>query len=174
MGLGIRRKRDSALRMMASIERNVESGVALTFNDGPMPGTTDLVLDCLADLEATATFFCVGRNVERNPALLSRILARGTRSAATASPTPHRGVSHRELIDDYRAGHRAVEDVAGRPVNLFRPPYGRVGLPTIGFIRSLQSWTWTVDPGDWQEGADISSLDAELSGRRRRGRRLTA
>jgi hypothetical protein len=28
----------------------------------------------------------------------------------------------------------------------------------MGFIRSLHTWTWSVDPGDWKEGADIVSL----------------
>jgi peptidoglycan/xylan/chitin deacetylase (PgdA/CDA1 family) len=89
---------------MASIKRNVESGVALTFDDGPMPGTTDLLLDCLADLEVTATFFCVGRNAERNPALLSRILAEGHAVGShSLTHAPQGSQSLRELIIDYRA-----------------------------------------------------------------------
>jgi hypothetical protein len=81
-------RRDLAFWTMASIKRNVESGVALTFDDDPVPGTTDLLLDYLADLEVivAATFFCLGRNAERNPALMSRILAEGARGW---QPHPH-------------------------------------------------------------------------------------
>lgn len=150
---------------MASVKRKVEAGVALTFDDGPMPGTTDLVLDCLAELEVTATFFCVGRNAERNPALLSRILAEGhTIGSHSLTHAPRGSQSLRELVLDYRAGHRAVEDTLGRPVNLFRPPYGRVSLRTIGFLRSVHTWVWSVDPGDWQEGANLTGLASALTG----------
>jgi chitooligosaccharide deacetylase len=163
MRFGIRSRWDSGLALFASASRHVDSGVALTFDDGPVPGTTDLVLDCLADLDVTATFFCVGRNAERHPALLNRILAEGHSVGSHSLTHAPRGTqSPRELLLDYREGRRAVEDAAGRPVTLFRPPYGRVSPRTLRSIRSCDTWTWSVDPGDWQEGADLAGLVAAL------------
>ena len=51
--------------------------IYLTFDDGPMAGITDWLLDLLASYNARATFFCLGRNAERYPELLERIRREG-------------------------------------------------------------------------------------------------
>src|SRR5438270_4977958 len=48
-------------------------GVAITFDDGPTPNSTEAVLDALAEHHAKATFFVIGQNVRRHPDLLKRI-----------------------------------------------------------------------------------------------------
>ena len=52
-------------------------GVVLTFDDGPDPAVTPRVLDCLEAHGATATFFCVGLQAEKHPALVEEIARRG-------------------------------------------------------------------------------------------------
>ena len=52
-----------------------ENAIYLTFDDGPEPGITEFVLDELAKHKAKATFFCAGKNIEKYPELLRRILA---------------------------------------------------------------------------------------------------
>jgi peptidoglycan-N-acetylglucosamine deacetylase len=49
----------------------------LTFDDGPTPGVTPEVLSVLARFGASATFFCIGRNVERHPGIYRQILDAG-------------------------------------------------------------------------------------------------
>lgn len=49
----------------------------LTFDDGPTPGVTPEVLSVLARFGASATFFCIGRNVERHPDCYQEILTAG-------------------------------------------------------------------------------------------------
>ncbi|MDR2861961.1 MAG: polysaccharide deacetylase family protein [Syntrophobacterales bacterium] len=51
--------------------------VALSFDDGPDPRTTPLLLDLLDEYRAKATFFVTGKNIERYPHLIREILARG-------------------------------------------------------------------------------------------------
>ncbi|MFM6915692.1 MAG: polysaccharide deacetylase family protein, partial [Aquirufa sp.] len=51
--------------------------IYLTFDDGPTPEITDFVLECLAEYEAKATFFCIGKNVVENPGIIQRIQAAG-------------------------------------------------------------------------------------------------
>ena len=41
--------------------------IYLTFDDGPVPGVTDYILDVLSELDVKATFFCVGENIKKNP-----------------------------------------------------------------------------------------------------------
>src|SRR5512139_2378480 len=57
--------------------RKGETGVALTFDDGPDPLVTPLVLDLLERHSITATFFVAGRNADRHPDIVRDILSRG-------------------------------------------------------------------------------------------------
>jgi len=54
-----------------------KNAVALTFDDGPDPTWTPLILDTLASRGATATFFIIGENAELHPELLRRELRDG-------------------------------------------------------------------------------------------------
>jgi peptidoglycan/xylan/chitin deacetylase (PgdA/CDA1 family) len=51
--------------------------IVLTFDDGPLPGATDRVLDALKHECVRATFFMLGRNAAAHPALAKRVLAEG-------------------------------------------------------------------------------------------------
>ncbi|MDE6811895.1 MAG: polysaccharide deacetylase family protein [Muribaculaceae bacterium] len=93
--------------------------VYLTFDDGPIPEVTPWVLDVLDRYGVRATFFMVGQNVERNPALLDEIRRRGHR---IGNHTLHH-------LQGAKSGTQAyLNDVeeAGRlvPSDLFRPPHG--------------------------------------------------
>lgn len=155
MGLGLRTR---TLVSLSSVKTTVDRGVAVTFDDGPVPGTTDRVLDALEALDVQATFFCVGRNAARHPGLLARMRdgghAIGSHSlthAALGTQTPRR------LAQDYIDGRSAVEDALGTTVSLFRPPYGQLTTATVRIMRAYDTWTWSVDPGDW--AADVRTVD---------------
>jgi len=110
--LGIRRRGDGP-------------GVALTFDDGPHPQGTPAVLDTLAARGAHATFFLVGEQVERRPALAAEIVARG--HAVALHGYRHRNqmrVPPRALRDDLRRGVAAIAEATGRVPVLERAPYG--------------------------------------------------
>ena len=53
--------------------------VYLTFADGPTPGVTEFILDRLAEYDAKATFFCLGKNAEQQPQLFRMIVEGGHR-----------------------------------------------------------------------------------------------
>lgn len=160
MGLGVR---SGLLSRLVDTSTNVVGGVALTFDDGPMPGTTNLVLDMLEKLDVVATFFCVGRNAERHPTLLRRMLSDGHAIGSHSLTHEARGSqSPRRLVQDYIAGRQAVEHVLGRSVPLFRPPYGFLTLATVRTMRSFDTWTWSVDPQDWRPDANIATISLAL------------
>jgi peptidoglycan-N-acetylglucosamine deacetylase len=147
---GYRRLRLRALiQATAAQTRTGERGVALTFDDGPVAGTTDRVLDMLAALDVPATFFCVGRNAERSPALLRRILqeghAVGSHSLTHADPST---LSVRQLREEYVGGRAAVEQALGAAVQLFRPPHGHLSPGSLALLRPLRPSLWSVDPED--------------------------
>nr|WP_255478207.1 polysaccharide deacetylase family protein [Rhizosphaericola mali] len=49
-----------------------EKIIYITFDDGPNEGTTTFILDTLKEYNAIATFFCIGKNVDKCPNYFSR------------------------------------------------------------------------------------------------------
>lgn len=93
--------------------------VYLTFDDGPIPEATPLVLDILDEFDVKATFFMVGQNVERNVHLFDEILKRGHKAG---NHTLHHirgfGISPEDYIKDVNECHSLTKS------SLFRPPHG--------------------------------------------------
>ncbi|MFY1617460.1 polysaccharide deacetylase family protein [Micromonospora sp. WMMD736] len=101
--------------------------VALTFDDGPAPQWTPMVLDTLAQHRVPATFFLVGSQVRQHPDLVRDRLAEhevGNHSWA------HRDLAQLDaaaVYDDLSRTHDAITEVTGRAPRLVRPPYGHLG-----------------------------------------------
>jgi peptidoglycan/xylan/chitin deacetylase (PgdA/CDA1 family) len=153
---------------VARVSRRVPEGrVALTFDDGPQPGSTDRVLDVLAELGVRATFFCVGRNAQAHPGLVHRIRAEGHAVGSHSMTHPHPGETARaHLRREYVAGRRAVSAVLGADIRLFRPPHGHIDPAGAVMLRrlSVSTWLWTVDPTDWRPGVTVEEI-AAVAGR---------
>lgn len=101
--------------------RTEEKDMYLSFDDGPHETITPFVLDELSKHGASASFFCIGSNVEKHPAVVARILAEG-HTIGNHTHTHLNGwktESTRYLADIRNAA--AVNDSP-----LFRPPYGRI------------------------------------------------
>ena len=98
-----------------------EQGVYLTFDDGPTPGITEWILEILRRYDAKATFFVLGKNVERYPDLYEKILAEG-------HSVGNHTYSHQKGLRMSLEGYLEDIDFASYVVqsNLFRPPYARV------------------------------------------------
>lgn len=93
----------------------------LTFDDGPIPGVTPWVLDTLAQHQAKATFFVIGRNAATNPALLARIRAEGH---CVGNHTWDHLNGWKTSTFAYLRNVLRCQGVTGS--RLFRPPYGKL------------------------------------------------
>ncbi len=124
------------------------TAMALTFDDGPHPERTPAVLDLLADHDQRATFFVIGENVRRHPALVRRILDEG--HALGLHSDQHSwwfncwppGRVRRDLE---RCGDAIAEATGQPPPRLFRPPVG-LKNPIVGFVvgsMRLRTVTWS-------------------------------
>jgi peptidoglycan/xylan/chitin deacetylase (PgdA/CDA1 family) len=103
----------------------------LTFDDGPHPVATPFVLDELKKYEATATFFCIGKNVEEHPHIYRRMLMEGHRAGNhTHNHLNGWKTGKRQYLDNIRHAARHIDS------NLFRPPYGRIGIAQAALLRS--------------------------------------
>jgi peptidoglycan/xylan/chitin deacetylase (PgdA/CDA1 family) len=163
-----RRVRSIAVERLARApRRSAGDAVALTFDDGPQPGSTDRILDVLADLDVRATFFCVGKNAERHPELLLRVRQEGHAigSHSYSHPDPAK-TPLATLAGDYRRGRQVIADILGKDVTLFRPPRGHLTPVTALMVRvqGLRPWLWSVDPEDWRPGAASDHIEAVAGG----------
>lgn len=138
-------------RFMVSGPRSANA-VCLTFDDGPHPEHTPRLLDVLREQGAKATFFMIGREVEKYPHLVRRAIdeghAVGGHSFSHGNPTT---TSARELSDEAERTEQLFEQVLGRRVLLFRPPHGKLTAAKILHLwRAGQSVVlWNVDPKDY-------------------------
>ena len=141
-------------------------GVALTFDDGPHPEGTPAVLEALADLEAPATFFLCGEQVERDPAVAAEIAAAGHVIAV-------HGYRHRNMlrlapqtfVEDLERGIAVIEDAVGLRPRLYRPPYGIFSYPGMVEVqaRGLRSLLWSRWGHDWRAGRTGAEIAAEAA-----------
>ena len=122
--------------------------VALTFDDGPHPEHTPAMLDVLARAGARATFFVVGREVEKYPELARRIVAEGHGIGGHSyDHTVITSLRPAALVDDLAHCRRVIREATGLDTGLFRPPKGEVSLRSIRTVcragYTLVHWTRT-------------------------------
>ena len=114
--------------------------IALTFDDGPVPGKTDRILQILQDNSIRATFFCIGNRIKKHPELVKRIIAEG-HTIGNHSYSHHPALDlfpERKLEQELTDTNHITESIAGVRMRLFRPPYGVTTPPLASVIRNHQ------------------------------------
>jgi peptidoglycan/xylan/chitin deacetylase (PgdA/CDA1 family) len=138
-----------------------EHGIALTFDDGPHPEGTPAVLELLAAAGVTATFFLVGEQVERRPALAAEIAAAGHEIAL-------HGYRHTLLLRrtpaalaaDLDRAVEAIHDATGRLPTSYRAPYGVFSVYALRLARR-RGWAptlWSRWGRDWERRATPAAI----------------
>ena len=127
----------------------------LTFDDGPQPGSTDVILSILAEYGVQADFFMIGQQVAAYPDLAARVHAAGH---GIGNHTYHHlslcGLEHTIVRAELRATQELLGAMDG---GYLRAPYGYSDLYTTGLAREFgySLLSWHVDPRDWrQPGAE--------------------
>jgi peptidoglycan-N-acetylglucosamine deacetylase len=127
-----------------------DGAVYLTFDDGPTPMVTPWVLDQLAAYGAKATFFCIGRNAEREADLLARIQAEG--HAVGNHTWDHANGWETQHFAYLRSALRC-QRLTGS--TLFRPPYGRITRRQAASLsRRYRVVMWDVLSADFDTALD--------------------
>jgi len=140
--------------------------IALTFDDGPYPVFTPLLLDQLQRLRVHGTFFLIGRDAEQWPQLAQRIEAGGNEIADHTYTHPNLDQeSEVQVREEILKGRDVLYGIAHDPsvFHYFRPPHGRYTVNTIEVAQKLGYLTilWTDDSGDWRT-VTPASLEAHL------------
>ncbi|MDT7831063.1 polysaccharide deacetylase family protein [Flavobacteriaceae bacterium S356] len=93
----------------------------LTFDDGPIPEVTEFVLEQLKKYNAKGTFFCIGKNVKKNPDIYNRILSEGhVVGNHTHNHLKGWKVKTRKYLENIAKADQYIHS------KLFRPPYGKI------------------------------------------------
>jgi len=129
--------------------------IALTFDDGPYPVFTPLLLDQLRSLHVPATFFLIGRDAEQWPELTQRIRADGHEIADHTYSHPDLDKeTDAQVREEIIKGRDVVWSIAPDPSlrTLMRPPHGRFTEETVDVAQSMgyKVVLWTDDSGDWR------------------------
>lgn len=126
--------------------------VFLTLDDGPHPEHTPRVLDRLAEANVRATFFVIGREAEKHPEIVHRMIAEGhSIGDHTWSHQDIRTLPKTQFLDELRRSSELLSSITGSPIRLFRPPYGKLGarqfimLLRLGYTVTL----WNIDTRDY-------------------------
>jgi peptidoglycan/xylan/chitin deacetylase (PgdA/CDA1 family) len=136
---------------LPGIER-LETGVAVTFDDGPDPDATPAILDALEAERVRATFFMVGEQVEANPEIAREVVGRGHAVQAHCwDHTPHRLVE--DPARDLWQTIEAIFKATGIAPTHQRPPYGRftAATHTACLTAGLQPVYWSAWGEDWED-----------------------
>lgn len=125
----------------------------LTFDDGPVPGPTDFVLETLHKHNCKATFFCIGDNVRKHPEVFKRIVENGhgignhTFNHLKGWSTPLE--SYIENVNLCENEFKDSEPETRNP-KLFRPPYGRITRNQIKALSEYKIVMWDVLTMDYK------------------------
>ncbi len=153
-----------ALRITTRIDR--ASAVALTFDDGPHREGTAAVLQVLQAAGAKATFFMVGEQVLRCPALAAEVVAAG--HAVAVHGHRHRNLlrlSPAAIATDLDRAEAAIAAATGVLPALHRPPFGIYSWPALRAVRA-RGWVpvlWSRWGRDWTRGATPGGIAAKVS-----------
>jgi peptidoglycan/xylan/chitin deacetylase (PgdA/CDA1 family) len=127
--------------------------LALTFDDGPDPVRTPLLLELLAKLDIKATFFLLGKLVDEHPKLAARIVAEGHEIGNHTYNHRYLPLTRsRTVAAELAATDRAIERATGITPTLARPPYGGRSPSNVRVFARLAKRLvlWDVNSYDWK------------------------
>ena len=131
--------------------------ILLTFDDGPTPETTPIILDKLKEHSIKAIFFCVGANVEKYPDLAKQIVSAG--HTIGNHTMYHRNINLFNFSANFSidlCSQHIFNTVGNEPI-YFRPPHGRIGLRTEKLMKqnNLKNIMWSLLTYDYKNDINI-------------------
>jgi len=128
-----------------------ENAIYLTFDDGPNPDSTPWLINFLKEHDVSATFFCLGKQVEKHPKLYRNLIENGHQIG-------NHGYLHLNGLTVTTSKYmnnisKATEFIDS---NLFRPPYGKITLRQYKRVKklNLKLVFWSLMPYDFDQDFD--------------------
>ena len=133
---------------------NDKKTVYLTFDDGPTEKVTRKILEVLKNENVKASFFCVGKNVEKYPDLFTCIKEEG-HAIGNHTNTHLNGwkTNKKQYLEDVEEADKLIKS------NLFRPPYGKLNWRSKRDLqRKYKIVMWDVAGGDFDHYLSIKDV----------------
>lgn len=131
--------------------------IALTFDDGPNPKYTQLLLEGLKQRDVKATFFLIGQEVTEHPDIAKQIAKEGHLIGNHSFyHVDLSALSAREVEEQVGRANEVIYEATGTYPQLLRPPFGRIGKHVI-CEPPMREVLWTIDSRDW-ELSDVGTI----------------
>jgi peptidoglycan/xylan/chitin deacetylase (PgdA/CDA1 family) len=143
-----------------SVNENNEEGISFTFDDGPHPKNTPVILNILKKHNVQATFFVIGKEAEKYPDLIKQIVNEGhiigNHSYSHSHYIPF--FWKNKLIKDYKKTGDLLQNIIGQTPNYIRPPFGATSPKYTKLLNKTNytSFGWTY------RTFDTTSITPEL------------
>ena len=150
-----------------------EKAVALTFDDGPSPYTSE-ILELLHDEKVKATFFLVGVQIVKYPSLVRKEVKAGMTLGNHSWSHPTRPtfahLTSTRADDEVARAQAAIKDAGGK-AKLFRPPGGSFSPASTELVarHGLRTVMWSVDPKDWRRGRSAAAIASAVLSKAKAG-----
>lgn len=148
--------------------RTDRPAVALTFDDGPHPVHTPVLLDILAARGVLATFYVIGAKVKRYPALVQRMVSEGHELGNhTWSHLNLTSQSDAAVLQEIDSTQDIIWRTVGHVPVTMRPPYGefyKQQRQMLAAERNLPTVIWSVNSQDWRRPGEQVVVDRMVGG----------
>jgi peptidoglycan/xylan/chitin deacetylase (PgdA/CDA1 family) len=135
----------------ATPDCTVQACLALSFDDGPDPSTTPVILNILRTNGVHATFFLVGIRVGGNAQIVRQIVEDGNEVGNHSwTHADFTKLTPAQMLQQIDQTQNAITAASGVTPRLFRPPYGSTNA-TVRKQVKLPIVLWNVDPKDWKQ-----------------------
>ncbi len=152
-------------KIFSDFSWNTNNGkVLLTFDDGPNPGTTEIILKKLSEEKIKALFFCVGENVQKYPELIQQIKDEGhSFGNHTFNHKILNKISDEEKDYQISSVNKIFKDQFDIKLKYFRPSHGRFQLSTSSLMKKhqLKNIMWSLLTYDYKNDLSIVKFAVE-------------
>ena len=157
---------------LSSIQKMKDKNqVLLTFDDGPHPVYTPLVLDLLDQYQAKAIFFVIGKHAEKAPLLLEEIKYRGHIIGCHTWNHHHLFdiFSVKEMVAEVEKTNQLIEKIIGEKPQYFRPPFGITNPRIAKLVKKsgMKSVSWSFrsfDGSKRENEAILKNMKSSVKG----------
>lgn len=155
MLFGIYESRMGSVETMASADET-EKKVAITFDDGPNPDYTEILLAGLKERGVSATFFLLGKEVERYPKIVEDIYADGHLIGTHSYEHVNlNNLCDAAAVEQVDKTNQAIHELTGEYPEYIRPPFGSWKC-NLDYETKMIEVLWDVDPLDWKtDNSDV-------------------
>ena len=127
--------------------------VAISFDAAWGADKTRQIMDVCESYNVKATFFLVGFWIDKYPEMVAEISSRGFEIGTHSETHPQMSkLDEKKINSELTSSCRKIADITGKPVQLFRPPFGDYNNRLLNVADELGLYTiqWSVDSLDWK------------------------